>query len=138
MNRYRYLLRLSAAVIHHVAGLGEDKDNRYAFLADDTSLPKCGKAMELVSKYFNHVTMGYEYGYRVLTLAWTDGVATIPVRYSLPASPYDEKVRGKIDTGIDGRSLAGRIRKAARTSANMENAVYIYSNKILRACNCRK
>jgi len=34
------------------------------------------------------------------------------------ASAYDEKVRGKIDTSIDGRSLAGRIRKMARTSAN--------------------
>ncbi len=71
--------------------------------------------MELVSKYFDHVTMGYEYGYRVLTLAWTDGVMTIPVRYTLPAS--DKLVRGRY-TKIDGRSLAGRIRKTARTSAN--------------------
>ncbi len=118
MNWHRYLLRLSTAIIHHVVSLSEDKNNRYAFLVDDTPLPKCGKAMELVSKYFNHVTMGYEYGYRVLTLAWTDGVTTIPVRYSLLASAYDEKVRGKIDTSIDGRSLAGRIRKMARTSAN--------------------
>lgn len=74
--------------------------------------------MELVSKYFNHMTMGYEYGYRVLTLAWTDGATTIPVRYSLLASSYDEKVRGKIRDDIDGRTLAGRIRKLAKTSMN--------------------
>lgn len=29
----------------------------YALLVDDTPLPKCGKTMKLVSKYFNHVAM---------------------------------------------------------------------------------
>lgn len=116
MNWHMFLLRLSAVIIRYVAGLTDDKDNRYALLVDDTPLPKCGKAMELVSKYFNHVTMGYEFGYRVLTLAWTDGVTTIPVRYSLLASSYDEKVRGIIRDDLDGRSLGGRIRKLARTS----------------------
>lgn len=118
MNWHMFLLRLSAVVIRYIVGLTEDKDDRYALLVDDTPLPKCGRAMELVSKYFNHVTMGYEYGYRVLTLAWTDGVTTIPVRYSLPASSYDEKVRGTIRDDVDGRSVGGRIRKLARTSMN--------------------
>jgi hypothetical protein len=118
MNWHVFLLKLSTIVIRHVVGLTENKDNRYALLIDDTPLPKCGKAMELVSKYFNHVTMGYEFGYRVLTLAWTDGVTTIPVRYSLLASSYDEKVRGTIREDIDGRTLGGRIRKLARTSMN--------------------
>lgn len=118
MNWHVFMLRLSAVIIRHVVGLTEDKNNRYALLVDDTPLPKCGKAMELVSKYFNHVTMGYEFGYRVLTLAWTDGVTTIPVRYSLLASSYDEKVRGTIKDDIDGRTLGARIRKLARTSMN--------------------
>ena len=118
MNWHSFLLRLSAILIQHIAGLTDDKNNRYALLVDDSPLPKCGKAMELVSKYFNHVTMGYEYGYRVLTLAWTDGVTTVPVRYSLLASAYDEKVKGKIRDDIDGRTLSGRIRKLARTSMN--------------------
>lgn len=82
MNWHTFMLRLSVIVIRHVVSLTDDKDNRYALVVDDTPLPKCGKAMELVSKYFNHVTMGYEFGYRILTLAWTDGVTTIPVRYS--------------------------------------------------------
>ena len=118
LNWHMFLLRLSTVIIRCVVGLTDDKDNRYALLVDDTPLPKCGKAMELVSKYFNHVTMSYEFGYRVLTLAWTDGVTTIPVRYSLLASSYDEKVRGTIRDDLDGRSLGGRIRKLARTSMN--------------------
>lgn len=118
MNWHLFMLRLSTIIIRHVVGLTKDKNNRYALLVDDTPLPKCGKAMELVSRYFNHVTMGYDFGYRVLTLAWTDGVTTIPVRYSLLASSYDEKVRGRIRDDIDGRTLGARIRKLARTSMN--------------------
>ena len=118
MNWHLFMLRLSTIIIRHVVGLTEDKNNRYALLVDDTPLPKCGKAMELVSRYFNHVTMGYDFGYRVLTLAWTDGVTIIPVRYSLLASSYDEKVRGRIRDDIDGRTLGARIRKLARTSMN--------------------
>lgn len=118
MNWHLFMLRLSTIIIRHVVGLTEDKNNRYALLVDDTPLPKCGKAMELVSRYFNHVTMGYDFGYRVLTLAWTDGVTTISVRYSLLASSYDEKVRGRIRDDIDGRTLGARIRKLARTSMN--------------------
>lgn len=118
MNWHRFLLRLSLSVIRLIAGLTDDSDDRYALIADDTPLPKCGRAMELVSKYFNHVTMGYEYGYRVLTLAWTDGITTVPVRYSLLASSNDALVRGRISDETDGRSLAGRIRKMARTCAN--------------------
>ena len=118
MNWHRFLLRLSSAVIRYIAGLTDDSNNRYALLVDDTPLPKCGRAMELVSKYFNHVTMGYEYGYRVLTLAWTDGITTVPVRYSILASSNDALVRGRIDAGTDGRTLAGRICKMARTCAN--------------------
>ena len=62
MNWHLFMLRLSTIIIRHVVGLTEDKNNRYALLVDDTPLPKCGKAMELVSRYFNHVTMGYDFG----------------------------------------------------------------------------
>ena len=131
MNWHTFLLRLSAVVIKHVAALTEDKDNRYALLVDDTPLPKCGKAMELVSKYFNHVTMSYEYGFRVLTLSWTDGVTTVPILYSLLASSYDEKVRGKIRDDLDGRTLGARIRKLARTSMN--DLTVKFANMVIKA-----
>ena len=51
MNWHMFLLRLSTIIVRYVVGLTDDKDNRYALLVDDTPLPKCGKAMELVSKF---------------------------------------------------------------------------------------
>ena len=78
MNWHLFMLRLSTIIIRHVVGLTEDKNNRYALLVDDTPLPKCGKAMELVSRYFkqaavfapmeherwirDHQMMGWVYG----------------------------------------------------------------------------
>ena len=84
-----------------------------------------------MSKYYNHVSNTYEYGYRILTLAWTDGVTTIPVRYTLLASPEDGNVRGRIDTEIDGRTLAGKIRNESRTS--MTELVIDFVRKALKS-----
>lgn len=76
-----FLLWLSYAIIQYVAGLTETGETRYALFVDDTMFPKFGGTMELVSKYINHVTMGYESGYWILTLSYADGVTTIPIRY---------------------------------------------------------
>ena len=43
------------------------------FIIDDTPFQKSGKKTELVSKFFDHVSMKYKFGYRILTLLWTDG-----------------------------------------------------------------
>ena len=75
-----------------------------------------GKDIELVSWVYNHVENRTVLGYHVLTLAWTDGVTTIPVRYSLVASSDDSMVVGPIKRGFRKGSIAARIRKMARTS----------------------
>ena len=41
------------------------------------------KKTELVSKFFNHASMKYEFGYRILTLLWTDGYSNVPVNFAL-------------------------------------------------------
>ena len=50
------MLRLSTIIIRHVVGLTKDKNNRYSLLVDDTPLPKCGKAMEIVFGHMNIAT----------------------------------------------------------------------------------
>ena len=116
MNWQLFLLKLAKAVICDVRSL-TDGGKRYSLIVDDTPLSKRGKRMELVCRYFNHVDMRNENGYRILTVAWTDGVTTLPVMYTLLSSSNDDLVRGYIKEGLDGRSLAARIRKMARTPA---------------------
>ena len=131
MNWHKAVLLLANSIIQVVALLTSGSSGRFALVIDDTPLKKCGRKMELVSKYYNHVSNTYEYGYRILTLAWTDGVTTIPVRYTLLASPEDGNVRGRIDTEIDGRTLAGKIRSESRTS--MTELVIDFVRKALKS-----
>ena len=123
-NWQRFILRLSLAVIRHLQTLADDGEGRQALIIDDTPLQKCGKAMELVSRYFNHVNMKTELGYRILTLAWTDGVTTVPLLYTILASSDDSLVVGK-PRETDGRTLAGRIRKMARTKATELTVMFV-------------
>ena len=82
------------------------------FIIDDTPFQKSGKKTELVSRFFNHVSMKYELGYRILTLLWTDGYSNVPVDFS-PLSSGNEKLIVTKAKEYDGRTLAGRIRKQA-------------------------
>ena len=71
------------------------------------------KKAELVSKFFNHVTMKYERGFRILTLLWSDEYSSIPIDVCPLSSGKDELLTCSAKA-CDGRSLAERIRKQAR------------------------
>lgn len=53
------------------------------YIIDDTTLEKTGFAMERVSRVFDHVTGRCVLGFKLLLLAVTDGVTTLPVDFSL-------------------------------------------------------
>ncbi len=60
------------------------------FIFDDTPYAKSGKKAELVSKFFHHVTMQYQRGFRILTLLWSDEYSSIPVDFCPLSSGKDE------------------------------------------------
>ncbi len=63
----------------------EDRVN--AFVVDDSlfELTSCRKT-ELGSRVFDHVSMKYRKGYRLMTLGWTDGNTFLPIKSCLLAS----------------------------------------------------
>lgn len=65
---------------------------------------------------FDHVSMKYRRGYRLLTLGWSDGNSFLPISGRLLASGDDKKVIGP-KKEMDMRSLAGRRRKLATSKA---------------------
>lgn len=90
----------------------EDRVN--AFIVDDSLFERtsCRKT-ELGSKVFDHVSMRYTKGFRLMTLGWTDGNTFIPINSTLLASSREQNILGK-QKHCDGRSLTGRRRKLAR------------------------
>ena len=116
INWHRFVRLLSEKVISSfIRPATSDKRLEY-FIFDDTPFAKSGKKTELVSKFFNHVNMKYEKGFRILTLLWSDEYSSIPVDFCPLSSGKDELLTCPAKA-CDGRSLAGKIRKQARQKA---------------------
>jgi len=116
-NWLRFTTLLSARIINrHLRNLtSENRDD--CFVIDDSLYERAGfKRTELASRVFDHVSMRYKKGFRLLTLGWTDGCTFLPINYSLLASNDDEKVLGPCNK-IDRRTIAGKRRLMARQKA---------------------
>lgn len=113
-NWLKFTTLLSKAVIETLEPLTDAKRVN-AFVVDDSLFEKTScKKTELGSKVFDHVSMRYTKGYRLMSLGWTDGNTFIPVNSTLLASSKKDNIIG-VQKDYDGRSLAGRRRKLAKT-----------------------
>ena len=112
-NWLRFTTLLSKAVADVVEPLTAD-DRVNAFVVDDSLFERtsCRKT-ELGSRVFDHVSMKYKKGYRLMTVGWTDGNTFLPVNSCLLASSKESNLIGPVDH-FDGRSLAARRRKLAQ------------------------
>lgn len=113
-NWLRFTTLLSKAVIDTIEPL-TDENRINAFVVDDSLFERTScKRTELGSKVFDHTTMRYCKGYRLMTLGWTDGNTFIPVNSSLLASSKAQNIIGPTEK-YDGRSIAAKRRKMAQS-----------------------
>ena len=112
-NWLRFTTLLSKAVVDAVEPL-TDENRINAFIVDDSLFERtsCRKT-ELGSRVFDHTTMRYTKGYRLMTLGWTDGNTFLPINSCLLASSKDSNLIGPQER-FDGRSLAAHRRKLAQ------------------------
>ncbi len=91
-----------------------DKSLVNAFVVDDSLFERTScKKTELVFRVFDHTSMRYTKGYRLMTLGWTDGNTFLPVNGCLLASSKASNLIGPQEH-FDGRSLAAQRRKPAQ------------------------
>ena len=113
-NWLRFTTLLSKKVADKVEPLTND-DRVNAFVVDDSLFERTScKKTELGSRVFDHASMKYRKGYRLMTLGWTDGNTFLPVNSCLLASSKESNLIGPVEQ-FDGRSLAAKRRKLART-----------------------
>ena len=112
-NWLRFTTLLSKAVADTVEPLTDDSRIN-AFVVDDSLFERtsCRKT-ELGSRVFDHTSMKYCKGYRLMTLGWTDGNTFLPVNSCLLASSKESNLIGPVKN-YDGRSLAAKRRKLAK------------------------
>lgn len=112
-NWLRFTTLLSKAVADTIEPL-TDEDRINAFIVDDSLFERTScKKTELGSRVFDHTTMRYTKGFRLMTLGWTDGNTFLPVNSSLLASSKESNLIGPMEKQ-DGRSLAAHRRKLAQ------------------------
>ena len=113
INWLRFTTLLSKAVADSVEPLtGDDRVN--AFVVDDSLFERTScKKTELGSRVFDHVSMRYRKGYRLMALGWTDGNTYLPINSCLLASSKEANLIGPVKR-YDGRSLAARRRTLAQ------------------------
>lgn len=112
-NWLRFTTLLSKKVADAVEPLtGNDRVN--AFVVDDSLYEKTScKRTELGSRVFDHVSMKYRKGYRLMTLGWTDGNTFLPINGCLLSSSKETNLIGPV-IRPDGRSLAAKRRELAQ------------------------
>lgn len=114
INWLRFTTLLSAQIINgHLRPLTSDQRADY-FVVDDSYFARTGyKKTELVAKVFDHVSMTYKKGFRMMTLGWTDGCSFMPINSVLLSSQKSKNMIGK-NKVIDQRTIAGKRRMLAR------------------------
>ena len=117
INWQRFTTLLSAGIICHFMKPLTNEKRRDVFIVDDSLFDRSrSKKVEMLARVFDHCSMKYKSGFRMLTLGWSDGNSFVPVRHCLLSAAEDKNLLcgGK---QYDGRSLAGRRRRQSRRKA---------------------
>ncbi len=104
----RFTTLLSARIINVFMKPLTDENRRDAFIIDDSLFDRSrSRKTELLAKVFDHCSMKFKCGYRMLTLGWFDGNSFVPVNHCLLSAADDKNLLCEA-TNFYGRSLAGK------------------------------
>jgi hypothetical protein len=94
-----------------------DKDRINVLIIDDTTFERSrSKKVELLAKIYDHAKKQYKFGFRLLTLGWSDGNTFLPVNGCL-LSTKNSKNRINEAVEVDKRTVGYSRRKLAQTKA---------------------
>ncbi|MDO5139697.1 MAG: transposase, partial [Oscillospiraceae bacterium] len=110
-NRFTALLAAKISIEVMVPATSDNRVN--AFVIDDTVFSRNrSKKVELLTKIYDHAAHKYLYGFRMLTLGWTDGNSFLPVAGTLLSSE-NKKTRVNEAIELDRRTNAYKRRRLA-------------------------
>lgn len=116
-NWQRFTTLLSSAIICSFMKPLTSEERKDVFIVDDSLFDRSrSKKVELLAKVFDHCSMKYKSGFRMLTLGWSDGNSFVPVNHCLLSAAEDKNLLCQ-SCCCDGRSLAGKRRVQARRKA---------------------
>ena len=116
-NWLRFTTLLSTRIINSFMKPLTSDDRKDVFIIDDSLFDRSRSSKtELLAKVFDHCSMKYKRGFRMLTLGWSDGNSFVPVNHCLLSAADDKNLLCDA-ASFDGRSLAGKRRIQSRCKA---------------------
>jgi len=132
INWMRFTTLLSAKIATTTIAKLTDENRVNVLIIDDTMFERnSSKKVELLSKIYDHAKKTYKYGFRLLTLGWSDGNTFLPVNGCLLSSE-NQKSRITEAKEFDKRTIGFERRKMSQTKATSVMLELIDSAK--KAC----
>jgi hypothetical protein len=117
INWIRFTTLLCARITTETITNLTDEKRVNVLIVDDSMFERASsKKVELLSKVYDHAKRTYKYGFRLLTLGWSDGNTFLPVNSCL-LSTENRKNRINEATTVDKRTAGYTRRNLAQTKA---------------------
>lgn len=110
INWIRFTTILSSRIIKEAIVPLNSKDRANVLIIDDSMFERNrSKKVELLAKVYDHAKHIYKYGFRMLTLGWSDGSTFLPVN-SILLSTENKKNRINEAKSVDKRTVGYKRR----------------------------
>ena len=115
INWIRFTTVLASRIIRNAVVPLNDACRTNVLCIDDSMFErKRSKKVELLAKTYDHAKHAYQFGFRMLTLGWTDGTTFLPIN-SILLSTDNKKNRVNEAVSLDKRTVGYKRRKLSMT-----------------------
>lgn len=115
INWIRFTSVLCSRIIQEAILPLNDEDRVNVLIIDDSMFERNrSKKVELLSKVYDHAKHAYRYGFRMLTLGWSDGSTFLPINSVLLTSEKKEKRINEAEI-LDKRTAGYKRRNLSMT-----------------------
>ena len=115
INWRRFTTLLAEKIIRETIAPLTSEERRNVFIIDDSLFSRNrSKTVELLARVFDHAHQKYVYGFRMLTVGWSDGNTFLPVNHCLLSTENAKNRINEASKAIDARTNGGRQRKLAQ------------------------
>ena len=113
INWIRFTTILSSRIIKEAIVPLDSEERTNVLILDDSMYERNrSKKVELLAKVFDHAKHAYKFGFRMLTLGWSDGATFLPVN-SVLLSTENKKNRMNEADPVDKRAVGYKRRQLA-------------------------
>ena len=114
----RFTTELAAAIIYDTLAPLTHADRINVLILDDSIYHRArSKKVELLARLYDHAKKEFSYGFRMLTLCWSDGNTLLPVSHTLLSTENTKNRLREASRKAAARSNAGKQRKLAQQKA---------------------